>query len=75
MSQSSLVAKAVAKQLINGFQVMLGKSPLVDFPVPPYGLMRRTGPKSLWQYYEGGLRSYLPIAALAEHHAIDLRSS
>jgi SAM-dependent methyltransferase len=75
MSQSSLVAKAVAKKLINGFQVMLGKSPLVDFPVPPYGLMRRTGPKSLWQYYEGGLRSYLPIAALAEHHGIDLRSS
>lgn len=51
----------------------LEKSSLVDFPVPPYHLMRRTGPKSLLQYYHGGLRSYLPIAVLAGHHGIDLR--
>jgi SAM-dependent methyltransferase len=37
--------------------------------------MRRTGPKSLWQYYHGGLRCYLPIAVLAEREGVQLRSS
>lgn len=35
--------------------------------------MRKTGPKPLLQYYHGRLRSYLPIAVLAEQHGIDLR--
>jgi len=73
-SRSRLAAAAIAKALITGSQRILEKSRLVGFPVPPYGLMRRTGPKSLWQYYAGGLRSYLPIAVLAQSQGIDLRS-
>jgi SAM-dependent methyltransferase len=72
-SQPSLAARHVVKTFISGFHKALEKSSLVDFPVPPYDLMRRTGPKSLLQYYVGGLRSYLPIAVLAEHHGIDFR--
>jgi SAM-dependent methyltransferase len=75
ISQRTLTARFVVKKLISGFQQAIGKSPFVDFPVPPYDLMRRTGPKSLWQYYHGGLRCYLPIAVLAEHEGIHLRSS
>ncbi len=75
VSEPSLIARFVAKKLVSGFHVAIGKSPLVDFPVPPYDLMRRTGPKSVWQYFDGGLRSYLPIAVLAEHEGVRLRSS
>ena len=71
-SQPSLVARHLGKALISGFHMALEKSSLVDFPIPPYQLMRRTGPKSLLQYYYGGVRSYLPIAVLAQHHGIDL---
>jgi SAM-dependent methyltransferase len=74
-SDRSLFARFIAKKVVDGFQQAIGKSPLVDFPVPPYELMRRTGGKTLWQYYHGGLRCYLPIAVLAEHEGIDLESS
>jgi len=62
------------KKLVSGFHLAIGKSPFIDFPVPPYDLMRRTGGKSLWQYYQGGLRTYLPIAVLAEHEGVQLGS-
>jgi SAM-dependent methyltransferase len=74
-SESTLAARFLVKKLVSGFQLALGKSRLVDFPVPPYDLMRRTAGKSLWQYYHGGLRSYLPLAVLAEREGVNLRSS
>jgi SAM-dependent methyltransferase len=75
VSERTLVARYLVKKLVNGFQQAIGKSPFIDFPVPPYELMRRTGGKTLWQYYDGGLRCYLPIAVLAEHEGIDLSSA
>ena len=72
MSQLELLVRAAAKKTLSAVNQAI--APVVPFPVPPYGLMRRTGPKSLWQYWEGGIRSYLPIAVLAEHHGLDLSS-
>ena len=57
VSEPSLIARFVVKKVVSGFHLAIEKSPLIDFPVPPYDLMRRTGPKSVWQYYHGGLRS------------------
>ena len=75
VSEPSLIARFVVKKLVSGFHLAIGKSPLIDFPVPPYDLMRRTGGKSIWEYYDGGLRSYLPIAVLAEQEGVRLESS
>jgi SAM-dependent methyltransferase len=75
ISERTLVARFLVKKVISGFQVAIGSSPFVNFPVPPYDLMRRTAGKTLWQYYHGGLRSYLPIAVLAEHEGVQLRGS
>jgi SAM-dependent methyltransferase len=72
MSQVELMMRAAAKKTVGGVNRAI--APFVRFPVPPYGLMRRTGAKSLWHYWDGGIRSYLPIAVLAEHYGIDLRS-
>jgi SAM-dependent methyltransferase len=66
------MVRAAAKRTVGGVNRAI--APLVQFPVPPYALMRRTGAKSLWQYWDGGIRSSLPIAVLAEHHGVDLRS-
>jgi|RhiMetdeSRZDD1v2_1073273.scaffolds.fasta_scaffold18765_3 SAM-dependent methyltransferase len=74
-SELSLITRFLAKKLVSGFQLAIGKSPFVDFAVPPYDLMRRTSAKSLWDYYQSGLRTYLPIAVLAEHEGVRLRSS
>ena len=73
MSQVELMVRAAAKKTVDGVNRAI--APLVPFSVPPYGLMRRTGAKSLWHYWDGGIRSYLPIAVLAEHYGVDLRSA
>ena len=72
MSQVELMMRSAAKRTIGG--VNRAMAPFVRFSVPPYGLMRRTGAKSLWHYWDGGIRSYLPIAVLARHYGVNLRS-
>lgn len=44
----------------------------IDFPVPPNSSMRKTGTRSIRAYSVSGLKTYLPIAALAAREGIRL---
>jgi hypothetical protein len=59
MSRVELMVRAAGKKTIGGVNRVI--APLVRFSVPPYGLMRRTGAKSLWHYWDG---EYAPTCRL-----------
>ena len=65
-SPPSLAARHVVKTFVSRFAQGAGKIVARRLfhgtSVQSHAL--RTGPKSLLQYYQGGLRSYLPIASL-----------
>jgi SAM-dependent methyltransferase len=71
--------RTVAKRIIGMGQDRLGAMlrpvGLIDFPVPPYDLMRTTGSRTLRQYYESGITTYLPIATLAMREHINLEDN
>jgi SAM-dependent methyltransferase len=73
-----VAARTLAKGAIGAGQAqlmtILRQLRLVEFPIPPYDLMRTTGPKTLRQYYYSGITTYLPIATLAAREQIDLES-
>jgi SAM-dependent methyltransferase len=71
-----VAVRTLTKRIIGMGQTQLGAmlrpAGLIDFPVPPYDLMRTTGSKTLRHYYVTGITTYLPIATLATREHIDL---
>jgi len=72
-----LTIKESAKLALNAKQacgVTFGHAfGLIDYPVPPNSSMRKTGSKTIHQYYESGITTYLPIATMALHLGVNLR--
>jgi ubiquinone/menaquinone biosynthesis C-methylase UbiE len=73
-----VVGKLLAKRILGIGQAQLGMMlrhlGFIDFPVPPYDLMRATSSNTLRHYYESGITTYLPIATLAAREHIDLKA-
>ncbi|MGA3080474.1 MAG: class I SAM-dependent methyltransferase [Terracidiphilus sp.] len=72
-----LIVKEFAKLGLNAAQtcgVALGRATgLIDFPVPPNSSMRKTGAKTVRNYYISGVSCYLPIATMALQSGVRLR--
>jgi SAM-dependent methyltransferase len=70
--------KKLTKLMLNGLQtaqVLVGQiTGRIDFPVPPNSSMRKTSSTTIRHYYESGIRTYLPIAAIALHEGVDLNA-
>lgn len=71
-----MLAKEVAKLGVNALQdAYVGiahATGAIDFPVPPNSSLRKTSSKTIRHYYESGIRSYLPIAVMAQHCGVRL---
>lgn len=74
-----IILKKIVKSSIDFFSHlkvrMLKLLGVVDYPVPPYTNRIRTGGRTVRHYYESGLKTYLPIASMANHVGLDLNET
>jgi ubiquinone/menaquinone biosynthesis C-methylase UbiE len=72
-------AKGFAKRLIDiwfsGKCALLRGLGIIDFPLPPNHILRRTSSHTIRHYYESGLTSFLPIATAAISTGVNLDDS
>ncbi|HEY2472123.1 MAG TPA: class I SAM-dependent methyltransferase [Terracidiphilus sp.] len=69
-------AKGLAKRVIDVYfsakcSLLRGLG-IIDFPLPPNHILRRTSSHTIRHYYESGLTSFMPIATSAIAHGVDL---
>lgn len=69
-------AKGLAKRIIDVYFAgkcgMLRAFGVIDFPLPPNHILRRTSSHTIRHYYESGLTTFMPIATSAIAHGVDL---
>ncbi|MGA2656314.1 MAG: class I SAM-dependent methyltransferase [Verrucomicrobiota bacterium] len=66
------LVKVGLNQVQNCVEALGRLAGVIDFPVPPNSNLRKTSSKTITDYYMGGVRSFLPIAACAQQEGVRL---